>query len=111
MTGDWFDRAAPMVLALEDDDLSALAVPVARVEKTPEEAVLGALAFLEFERRRALAEPDRLGGDYLHLLAFYEDEVDRPHARSTRGHGFGERIARLVRARPQPPVIPSALPT
>lgn len=96
---DWFTAAAPMVLDLDDAELSRVAIPVRRITEA-EEAVLSRLALLELLRRKAVADPlreaelERDGAGtygYRALLAAAGDE-----------DGFGKRIAALVRKRPQP---------
>lgn len=101
---DWFDRAAPAVLDLGDKDLSSLAIPVVGPGlsgQSEEHDVIASLALLEHVRRKAVADPGRDaemereegGGSYRSLLA---DIAERD------AHGFGKRIAALVRKRPQP---------
>ncbi|HEX9107364.1 MAG TPA: hypothetical protein VF832_09045 [Longimicrobiales bacterium] len=97
---DWFDRAAPAVLRLEEKELVYLAVPVARLMDKEEERVLSALAALEWHRRKALANPAREAEDYRRSLAHMATETDKyVHA---WGYGYGARIAALVAKRPQP---------
>ncbi len=95
---DWFDRAAAAVLAANDQDLVSLAVPVARVSGSIGERAVADLALLERARRQAVADPGRDAeferegaGSYRSLLANME-------ARDAHG----QRLAALVRKRPQP---------
>ncbi len=86
---DWFDKAAEAVLALDDRELDAIGVPLMR-PGTPEERVLMSLAHAETVRREAAA--GRLGSadELRRLLGFLE---------AGTAHGYGGRIAALMRAR------------
>lgn len=98
---DWFSAAAPMVLDLDDQELSRLAIPIRRIAEG-EEAVLERLALLEHLRRKAVADPlreaelERDGAGTCGYRALLADVAYRDE------DGFGKRIAALVRKRPQP---------
>jgi hypothetical protein len=97
---DWFERAAPLVLELDNKELVLLAIPVARTVSAPEEQTIGSLALLELARRKAVADPERDAEHQRRGCGSYRSLLE--HVAERDADGFGKRIAALVRKRPQP---------